>query len=205
MNLPARNECFELGTMMVPMILPDPQAVQQAFTWGELGSPFWSRVWPSARALGQYLVRDPDLVRGKRVLEIAAGLGLPSIVAARLGAQVHCTEAELLALEWIQASARANEIELEVSTWNWDHQDPPPACDVLLLSDVNYELAAFARLNALLQEVLHRGVTVLLSTPQRLMARPFIEGLLDQVRLQETFLIQHQGSEVAVSILLLHR
>jgi predicted nicotinamide N-methyase len=201
MKLPPRNECYELGTLMVPMVLPDPQAVQQAFTRGELDSPFWSRVWPSARALGRYLVREPGLVRGKRVLEIAAGLGLPSIVAARLGAQVHCTEAEPLALEWIEASARANEIELEVTAWSWDRQDPLPACDVLLLSDVNYEPAAFEALHALLRSVLAQGSTVLLSTPQRLMAKDFIAGWLAYAVHQETLIIEQEGSEVPITLL----
>ncbi|CAM9308253.1 unnamed protein product, partial [Hapterophycus canaliculatus] len=41
-------------------------------------------MWPAAVILSRLLCRDPDLVRGRRVLEIGAGLGLAGLVAARI-------------------------------------------------------------------------------------------------------------------------
>jgi predicted nicotinamide N-methyase len=41
-------------------------------------------MWPSAVVLSQWLVTNPSVVRGKRVLEIGAGCGLTGLVAARL-------------------------------------------------------------------------------------------------------------------------
>jgi predicted nicotinamide N-methyase len=41
-------------------------------------------MWPSAVVLSLFLVTDPSLVRGKRVIEIGAGCGLTGLVAARL-------------------------------------------------------------------------------------------------------------------------
>jgi predicted nicotinamide N-methyase len=44
-------------------------------------------MWPSAVVLSQWLVSNPSVVRGKRVLEIGAGCGLTGLVAARLQKQ----------------------------------------------------------------------------------------------------------------------
>jgi predicted nicotinamide N-methyase len=41
-------------------------------------------MWPSAVVLSQWLVTNPSVVRGHRVLEIGAGCGLTGLVAARL-------------------------------------------------------------------------------------------------------------------------
>lgn len=47
--------------------------------------PYWCRPWPSAIALAQLILQNPDLVRGKRVCDIGCGLGLAGIAAALSG------------------------------------------------------------------------------------------------------------------------
>ena len=41
-------------------------------------------IWPAGRALATRLSAEPDLVRGRRVLELGTGLGIAGIAAARL-------------------------------------------------------------------------------------------------------------------------
>eukprot|EP00967_Tisochrysis_lutea_P152737 scaffold299920_cov23-Tisochrysis_lutea.AAC.3 len=36
----------------------------------------WASVWPAAGALATHIVAEPDLVKGKRVIELGAGLGV---------------------------------------------------------------------------------------------------------------------------------
>ena len=45
------------------------------------------RVWPSALLMAQWLAAHPRLVAGKSVLELGSGLGLPGLLAGRLGAR----------------------------------------------------------------------------------------------------------------------
>ena len=49
-----------------------------------------AQIWASAHGLAELLEKRPDLVRGRRVLELGSGCGLAGILAAKLGAaQVH--------------------------------------------------------------------------------------------------------------------
>eukprot|EP00566_Odontella_aurita_P017946 CAMPEP_0113547882 /NCGR_PEP_ID=MMETSP0015_2-20120614/12597_1 /TAXON_ID=2838 /ORGANISM="Odontella" /LENGTH=326 /DNA_ID=CAMNT_0000448475 /DNA_START=72 /DNA_END=1052 /DNA_ORIENTATION=+ /assembly_acc=CAM_ASM_000160 len=55
----------------------DPVTVRQtSFGCGKLGSS----VWPSSVALCLHLAAHPEAVRGRRVLELGAGCGLPSLL-----------------------------------------------------------------------------------------------------------------------------
>jgi predicted nicotinamide N-methyase len=83
------------------------------------------------------------------------------------------------------------------SVFNWQQLQQAPSADVVLLSDVNFNPADDDALLRLIEHYLNRGSTVLLSTPERLWAKPFVSQLLP-------WAIEHQRvveNDVAVSIL----
>jgi nicotinamide N-methyltransferase len=50
--------------------------------------PLWGHyLWNTAKVLSTYLLRHTGLIQGNSVLELGAGAGLPSIIAALAGAQ----------------------------------------------------------------------------------------------------------------------
>ncbi|OCH84344.1 hypothetical protein OBBRIDRAFT_821920 [Obba rivulosa] len=74
---------------------PSTHASGDAATWETIdirlvGShPLWGHyLWNAARAFATYLDHHPELYRGRAVLELGAGGGLPSLVAAKNGAQL---------------------------------------------------------------------------------------------------------------------
>ncbi|MEW5316990.1 MAG: hypothetical protein WDW38_008325 [Sanguina aurantia] len=71
--------------------------------------PYWARAWPSAVALATQILQRPELVRGARVVELGAGLGLAGMAALRAGArEVVLLDREPLALQCALLSARAS-------------------------------------------------------------------------------------------------
>lgn len=60
--------------------------VKKHALWGD-------HLWNGGRWLANHLEANPDLVKGKTVVELGAGAGLPSLIASKLGAQiVTCTD-----------------------------------------------------------------------------------------------------------------
>ena len=140
--------------------------------------PYWARIWPSAIALSAFLQKHPQWVAGKQVAEIAAGLGLPSLIAATYAKQVWCSDISKEAMEVAAISAGMHQLEnVRFEACSWGNLPPDFNAEVVLLSDINYEPSVFEELIKVLTDLLQKGCTLLLATPQRLMAKPFLEKL----------------------------
>jgi predicted nicotinamide N-methyase len=163
--------------------------------------PYWAQIWPAATALSTFLDHHNDYVFDKQVLELAAGLGLPSLVAAATGAKKVCVSDESEeAVQVLQLAINHNHFnKMESRRLNW-HQLPEDLHpDVLLLSDINYDPAEFDTLFHVLTGFLQKGTLIILSTPQRLLAKPFISRLMPWCIQQEN----GQASAIGVSIYVL--
>ena len=126
--------------------LPDEGAIE----WAPL-TPYWSVLWRSGLALARELAGE-DL-RGRRVVELGCGLGLPSLAAARAGAQVLATDAYEEPLELLARNAEANGLAVEtaVADWYWPEELVEGApFDIVVAADVLYlEVAVGAFLELL--------------------------------------------------------
>src|SRR5690606_36021944 len=87
--VPAAFIRTNLSVQPVPTI-PEIQLYQAGPASGlsRLGGrpPYWSRPWAGGLALARYILDEPQLVAGRRVLDIGAGSGLVAIAAAMAGA-----------------------------------------------------------------------------------------------------------------------
>jgi predicted nicotinamide N-methyase len=204
MRFPLQLQTFVLEGSETKLFIPDENAVREAYQKGEIHFPYWSQVWPAAKALAQFLVRRPEYTAGKNVLEIGAGLGLPSIVAARNASFVLCTDYASEAVAVAGQSANHHRLQnFRAAVLDWNYLPADLEADVVLLSDINYEPAALATLRALIHRFASRKATIILSTPQRLMAKEFVSSLFKLCISQEQITVDHAGQQIPVSTLVM--
>ncbi len=193
------NQCIEIFT-------PDGSRVKEDYKNRPLNSisPYWARVWPAAIGLCHFLQDNLHYIKSKRVLELAAGLGLPGIFCAPYAHQVCISDIEPQTVELARQSALHNKlvnVDCRVIDWNYLQEVAIP--DVLLLSDINYEVAQFEILLSVISYFLANRCTIILSTPQRLMAKDFIARLLLYCKEQTAteIALENQNADVSIFVL----
>ena len=129
--------------------------------------PFGSTLWPAAVALSEALVRESALVEGKEVLELGCGLGLVSVVAAKLGGKVTASDGHSDMNEALAHNAALNQVTIDYIAYDWAHGNAPPPFPVVLASDVLYETQACTLLADALVKTLAPGGIALVSDPGR--------------------------------------
>jgi len=171
------SDAVELGGVALDVLRPrDPEALlsDEAFEQEEF-LPYWAEVWPSAPALAEQLagrVRDGD-----RILELGCGLGLPGLVAARLGARVTATDWAPDALELLAANAERNDVDLDLRRLDWFAPDAGlgdlPPWPLVIAADVLYESRNVPALLATLDRAVAPGGEAWIADPGRPPARTF--------------------------------
>jgi predicted nicotinamide N-methyase len=198
------TQTFEFNGKQFLLTVPQEDVLKDWYEQNKDAHPFpyWGKVWPAAKALSQFIITNHELVAGKKVMEIAAGLGLPSISAASFAKEVLITEAIPMALQFISVSIELNALKnAEAKIYNWNEQHTIDDCEVMLMSDVNYNPADFPRLLFFIETQLKKGIAILLSTPQRLIAKTFIEPLVPYIKMQKEFLTEDENTTCSVFVL----
>ena len=201
MSFPLQLKEFSLQQKTIHLFVPDELAVKESYRQGKISFPYWAQVWPSAVALGIFLLEHPHFITNKKLVEIGAGLGLPSIIAAPLAASVICSDMSPEAVAIVQQSANHNQLNnLHAKVLHWNTLPSDLDAEVILLSDVNYDPALFELQLEKLNEFLDQNMLVLLSTPQRLWGKDLLTPLLPFCQLKKDFPIGHNGEEVMISV-----
>ena len=145
---------------------------QATETWLEeqnVDPPYWAFCWPGGQAIARYLLDNPTLVEGRRVIDFAAGSGVSSLAAARAGAaSVVANDIDALSLVAARLNARANDLAFEVSREDWlAGPEGAPDADIVIAGDVCYERDMSTRALAWLRGHARLGRLVLLGDPGR--------------------------------------
>ena len=157
----------EIALHLANELVPIWEATESELARLGLPPPFWAFAWAGGQALARYMLDNPDLVAGKRVLDFAAGCGIQGIAAARAGAlQVEASEIDLFAVASLRLNAVLNEVAIEIREEDLVGQQPAP-WEVVLAGDVCYERPMAERVWAWLQALAADGALVLMGDPGR--------------------------------------
>lgn len=130
---------FVIRSLLDNLQYSDPQGDAAEAGISEAGWPLFGLVWPSARILAE-AVASHDLA-GRRILEIGCGLGLASLVAHRLDADVTASDRHPLTQAFLDRNTALNDLPtMAYRTGNWGRANPDLGrFDLIIASDVLYE------------------------------------------------------------------
>jgi predicted nicotinamide N-methyase len=156
----------EIRLHLATEITPIWQATEATLEAINLPPPYWAFAWPGGQALTRFLIDQPHWIKGKRVLDFAAGSGLSAIGAAMAGAErAIANEIDDFAAAAIALNAEINKTAVDVL--RHDLIGRHEGWDVVLAGDVCYERPMAERVIPWLRDLAGRGVTVLMGDPGR--------------------------------------
>ena len=97
-----------------------------------LPPPYWAFAWAGGQALARYVLDTPEVVRGKAVLDLAAGSGLAAIAAMLVGAtSAIANDIDTFAIAAIGLNAELNGVSVTADAS--DRLTGPPAGEPVIL------------------------------------------------------------------------
>lgn len=191
--------------------IPDYEQVKEIYTSllnldPNTPFPFWAKLWPSSIALLDVLEAHPHLIQNKHVLEIGAGIGLPSLMMAGIAKSIQLSDYDKEAVALLQKNIEHLQLKnAEALQLDWNNMPGNLNPDVILLSDVNYDPGQFDVLIHLIDKFLTQGSSIILSTPQRIMASPFVQRLEASIIERYEAMVDENGIQKEISILVLSK
>ncbi|MGC5778319.1 class I SAM-dependent methyltransferase [Methylobacterium sp. NFXW15] len=133
-----------------------------------LPPPFWAFAWAGGQALARYILDNPAMVAGKRVVDFASGSGLCAIAAAKAGAaHVLASDLDGFALHAIRLNAEANGVAGLIAPTQANLIGTAFEADLVLAADVFYEMDLAASVTDWLTGLKREGRDVLIGDPGR--------------------------------------
>ena len=157
----------EVRLHLASEVVPLWQATEAELEAQGLPPPYWAFAWAGGQALARYLLDQPEIVAGKRVLDFAAGSGLQGIAAARAGAaSVEASEIDRFAVAAIGLNAALNDVAVTLRAEDLVGA-AGEAWDLVLAGDVCYERPMAESVWTWLRVLAASGVAVLTGDPGR--------------------------------------
>lgn len=142
--------------------------------------PYYANLWPSAIGLAEALAARASALAGTTVVELGCGLGLPAILAARLGAAaVTATDFHPDVRPWLHKNATQNRADITFGHVSWDSPEPLEGrrFDWVIGSDLLYERRHVPALVRCIDTLATPCATLLIADPGRDGLGPFAAAL----------------------------
>jgi predicted nicotinamide N-methyase len=153
----------EIQLYLASEVLPLWRATEDELTEIGVPPPYWAFAWAGGQALARFVLDNPAIVNGKRVLDIGSGSGLVALAASKAGAaSVLAADIDAFSCAAITLNATAN--GCAIVTTQDDLIGADGDWDVILVGDLFYERPLAERLLAWLMP---RDTLSLLGDPGR--------------------------------------
>jgi predicted nicotinamide N-methyase len=157
----------EVRLRLVTELTPLWRSTADVLARRDLPPPFWAFAWAGGQALARYVLDNPHLVRGRRVLDFATGSGLVAVAALKAGAtQVRASEIDAFSIEAARLNAELNGVSVTLHLGDI----VGTACDdidVVLAGDIFYEHGLSSGSMAWFRSLVAKGKLVLVGDPGR--------------------------------------
>ena len=148
-------------------VTPLWQMTEKDMDRSRLAPPFWAFAWSGGQALATYVLDHPEVVAGKRVLDLACGSGMVGIAAMQAGAAaVLCNDIDPYAEAAVALNAELNGVRIDFLSGDL-LVGPVPGVDVILAGDICYEKTMTDAMLTFLGSAAVQNVTVLVGDPHR--------------------------------------
>lgn len=129
--------------------------------------PYWAFAWAGGQALARYLLDNPSLCSGARVLDLGSGSGISAIAAALAGgSKVLAADIDAYALAAVSLNAIANGARIE-TTQDDLLEKVVEGFDLVLIGDLFYERLLSEQVLRYCGAAKSVGAEVLIGDPQR--------------------------------------
>jgi len=157
----------EIRLHLASEIVPIWQMTEEELEKSGLPPPFWAFAWAGGQALARYILDNPEIVRGRRVLDFGSGSGMIAIAAMKAGAaSVLAADIDAFAAAAIALNADTNNVAVTATTEDLVGAENR-GWDTILVGDMCYEGPLAVRIETWLRKLAGEGTIVLIGDPGR--------------------------------------
>lgn len=158
----------ELTLHMADEVTPLWKLTEQLGEESGLPPPYWAFAWVGGQALARYLLDNPVVVEGRRVIDFASGSGIVAIAAMKAGArEVLAADIDPYCGAALTLNAAANRVVVRFTGEDLLAAPPPAWAEVILAGDICYEKPMAEQAMNWLRAAHRAGATVLIGDPGR--------------------------------------
>ncbi|KAJ3271894.1 hypothetical protein HDV01_006108 [Terramyces sp. JEL0728] len=121
-----------------------------------LDAPFGNYIWPSAYLLCYFIIANLELFRNKKIVELGAGVGIPGMIASKLGCSVVMTDKSDI-LPNLRECVVANGLSAQVKELDWLKSYQSEDYDYIIGSDLFYDPPLFEPLIAAVYQIFQKN------------------------------------------------
>lgn len=141
----------------------------------QLRMPYWAAVWESALGVAQFLLEREasESIHGLNTLDLGCGMGLAGMAMASLGARVTLVDIETASLLFARINTLQWPGRCRVRRCDWQRDDLGDRFDLIVGSDVLYEVPQWDFIEPFLRSHLSANGKVIIGEPGRPKAEVF--------------------------------